>query len=58
MSDRCYYCGLIARWICDFFGPDGFCERPVCEAHSVPEFVGGSRDAWTLCKDHAAEQRS
>jgi hypothetical protein len=53
----CYYCGRIADYECDAFQSGEVCGRAICEEHSVPEFAGGHRRDFTLCKDHAHLQR-
>jgi hypothetical protein len=52
----CYYCGKIAHYECDYCYGGEFCRRSICEEHSVPEFEGGRRSDFTLCKDHAFAQ--
>ena len=48
----CWYCGKYAGFCCDHWGKDGPCRREICADHCVPEFTGGTREAWALCKEH------
>ena len=51
----CCVCGAPAPYGCDWKVPDGTCDKPLCERHTLQPAVGKD-----LCPEHAAawEQRS
>ena len=55
-SCPCYYCGRQAHLVCDYMDGTTACDRQVCDLHCVPEFEDGSKQQFTLCKDHADRQ--
>lgn len=56
-TNACYYCGKTAHLVCDHGGfGDGRCGRRICHDCAVPEYEGGDKEAWTLCKEHARFQ--